>query len=173
MRPRWPEEAIERLHQLYGVYSVEEVTNRLNREFSRAWTPLAVWKKADREGLKVVDAQGLLTLSETARQLGVPKKNVLRWVKRLGIKPTGRSVVQYIEDRDVERLRAAIGRPSADTVSTLEAARLLGVCQATVLKRIRLGNLRAFRIGKLWRVDASQLQRFDQWGRDRLAGGAA
>lgn len=166
MPARWAAEAEEMIEDLYGRLTVKAIAARINKTLGANYTPRAVWKKANRMGLDYRDAQGFMTISETARQLGVPKKTIMRGITLLGITPMGRSPrARFLRDADVEQLRAKYARPAVPTVSTAEAAKALGVSPATVANLIKRGQLRAHRAGKLWLVEAAQLERRDTWGR--------
>ena len=105
MAPRWPAEAVEMLQDLYGIYSSRGLASILNREFGRTWSHNAVELKASELGLNVREAQGYLCIRDTARELGIGKTTVQRWVARLGIRPKGRGKARYLTDQDVQRIR--------------------------------------------------------------------
>lgn len=171
MRHTWPKKAIERLHQFYGLYPNEQIAGMLNTEFGMKLNANSIGKKAERESLDFRDAQGLLTLSELTRELGVNRNTVKKWATKLGIQPKGRSRAKFFAEDDVAKLREALGRPEVEVVTTDAAAILLGVHRATVINRIKTGKLKARRAAKFWLVPVDQLPpRFDQWGNDRLAG---
>jgi excisionase family DNA binding protein len=53
----------------------------------------------------------------------------------------------------------AEGRES-ECVGLSRAAKILGVCVRTVRREIDRGKLRAFRAGRLWKIQMSELRRY-------------
>lgn len=45
-------------------------------------------------------------------------------------------------------------------VGLSEAGRILGVCVRTVTREIQRGRLRAFRVGRKWKIEMCELRRY-------------
>lgn len=53
---------------------------------------------------------------------------------------------------------------SPECVSLSGAAKILGVCARTVRREIDRNKLRAFRAGRLWKIQMSELRRYMESG---------
>lgn len=49
-------------------------------------------------------------------------------------------------------------------LDVVEVSRILGVCVRTVIREIQRGRLRAFRVGRKWKIQLSELRRYMEQG---------
>lgn len=76
----WTEEDIRTLREMWGVYSVKAIANRLGR------TESAVETRAGTIGLGSAYTSNLLSANQVSDLLGVDGKTVARWIKKRGLK---------------------------------------------------------------------------------------
>jgi excisionase family DNA binding protein len=61
-------------------------------------------------------------------------------------------------------MSAVIDLYSERCLDLREAGRFLGLCTRTVVREIQRGKLRAFRAGRKWRIQMSELRRYMEAG---------
>jgi excisionase family DNA binding protein len=61
-------------------------------------------------------------------------------------------------------MSAVIDLDSERCLDLREAGRFLGLCTRTVIREIQRGRLRAFRAGRTWRIQMSELRRYIEAG---------
>ena len=102
MAMRWPPQAVELLHDWYGLMEADEIARRLTKRFGKTFTENAVWKRAGRDNLTAATAQGMITLSEAARQLGLSQKAVKERAEAMG-GPRARATLALFSPEEIDR----------------------------------------------------------------------
>jgi len=99
--------------------------------------------------------ENTLTVDEVARLLRVSRESVRRRIHAGALRAVRQGHAWRIPAEALDGLGPAVFSPA--TLSIAEAARSLGVCKTSVLKRIRIGSLPATREQGRWRIPAAGL----------------
>lgn len=168
-RWRWPPDAVEVLHSLWGKKTPEVIAAKLRRDYGAGVTPMAVRMKAHREGLDYRDAQGDLTLTDAACELGLSVAGMYDAMRVVGVKPYGNGKGRFITQEDLAALKKRYPPAPWPTVSTADAAMRLKIHPDTVLWHIEAGNLTGHRFGQRWLVKTADVERLF-WDRAKRCG---
>ncbi|HLX63351.1 MAG TPA: helix-turn-helix domain-containing protein [Planctomycetota bacterium] len=69
-------------------------------------------------------------------------------------------VLDALADSIQKFVEQAVQRPPPMAVDIVEAARLLGVCDDTIRREVDRGELKASRVGRVWRIRVSELDAY-------------
>lgn len=162
-KPRkWTPELVELLYAWYGLYPNAEIAKRLSKASGQHFTCAAVSIKAWKEGLNVLDAQGYLSISELARDLGVTLTRLHKALRyQFGEKATqGRGRARFVtsEAEAWARTRYA-AKPAEPWMPLSEAARRLGYALGSLSNMARSGEIRSVMDGARRRIPVAEVER--------------
>lgn len=157
---KWTPEVEERLASLYGTMKPQHIATRLTNEFGFHFSMEAVRRYATQElGIKVTDAQGELTISDAARELGVKIHTLHQFISKQGLTVTGTGYCRFLTPETWRALQAYYVKPPEPTLSIPEAAERLNFTVDGIYKQVKTQRLRAWRWGGKWRVSVADVER--------------
>lgn len=163
MTIRWDEKSETILIDLYGRFTSETVTKMINRECGTSFTRTAVRCKAQVLGLSAYDNQGMLTVNEAARTLGINASAIFEHLKTHKKRPPRtRGIYLYITESEFEQLREFYKPvpPGIAVVTVPEAARMLKCSNSNIYELIRRGRLKAHKQGERLKVYAQSVEQY-------------
>lgn len=159
----WTPAMKERMRDLYGSCTARALAARLSREFEVEVTTGKVTDQARRLGLDFATNQGKVSIAAIARELRIDSSVVSMALERLGITPRWTGHANFLNQESAAKVRAHLG-DRAGTVSSVVAAKRLGVSHQTAHNWMKSGLLPSRRCGKLWRVPVEALVQRDGFG---------
>lgn len=160
---KWTPETEDRLAALYGMYKPEHIAGMLSKETCHTFTRAAVIQQATQKlGIDTMTAQGLISISDAARELGVAVTTVHATVtkyKKLKAEKTRSGYCRYVTDETMDYLRLYYAQPPEPTITLQQAADRLKRGLDWTYTRVRAGKLKAWKCGANWRVSAQDTER--------------
>lgn len=159
----WNKERDEVVYANYGTMTAEHLAARINSLFGTNFTFKAINQRANDLGIDARDCQGMLTITDAARELGIDYSALSKFIIRHNLSTVGKGKSRYLTD-DTWRVAQATWPPTPEPwVSVVEAGRRLNFAECTIWRcYIKTGKLKAYRFGKLWRVSLSDLERMER-----------
>lgn len=162
---RWEDNpaADEILYGNYGTMKAKFVANRINKELGTKFTEKAIYDRASYLGINAADCQGLLSISEGARQLGICRTTLFHYVERNKLETLGRGYLTFLTEDTWRICRAAFPEIPEPWITPKEAGDRLGFAGNTIVKNyICKKKLRGYKFGGLWRVALADVERMER-----------
>lgn len=156
---KWVPEAIEMLHNYYGMHSPAEVATRLSNAFGVEFTRTAVIYKASQLGLKAAEATGFLCIADAAREIGTTTNALSKYLRDAGLKTTGRGRHRYLPPDVYEHVKARYSPAPEPVMTVAKAARLLGLSEDAVYRWYKLGHIKGYKVGRYLEVSEAEVRR--------------
>lgn len=151
----------ERIAALYGTVLDHHIAGMLSREFGMEFTADGIRQHISRKmGITAADAQGNLSISDAARELGVPFARLHALIRRKGLEVTGSGRCRFLTPDTWRAVQAYYVAPPEPTVTIHEAAARLGKGFDWTYNQIKTRRLKAYKHGADWRVSCADLERF-------------
>lgn len=95
-----------------------------------------------------------MCVNKHVREMNEPSVGIMPAVTDLNpvLDALANSIQKFVEQ--------AVQKPMPLAVDIVEAARLLGVCDDTIRKEVDRGELKASRVGRVWRIRVSELDAY-------------
>lgn len=162
----WTPDAVELLHQYYGMYTVPSIAKIINHKMGTSFTRAAIERRARVERLSVRTAQGDLIVADAARELNVKVGLLHKYLSRHKVKTYGFGAFRYIPHEEFKRVQMAFNEqysePPEPTMGTTEVARKLHYDVDYVRVLIMQGKLRGYRYGRFWLVSEQSVKEFQR-----------
>lgn len=168
MRPHygglWTREMDEAVYASYGTLFPQHLANRINTEFGTAFTAKAVLARAQIDlGLDGRDSQGLLTVTEAARQLQADPSGLLKFINKHGLQLIGKGKYRYLTDETWRAVQASYTQPPEPCIGMTEATSRLNYSTQNLIKSfIKKGRIRAYKVGNFWRLSLADVERLER-----------
>lgn len=162
---KWTKEADTILIDNFSMWLPENVANRINATLGTKFTGIAVAERASQLGLSAVDCQGLVTITDAARQVGICRSALWRFIDRYKLETVGRGHFTFLAEKTWQAIQERYKTPPEPTIGTVEAARRLKYERVTVTEYAEVGKIRAYKFGNRWRIslaDVEWLERIQQ-----------
>lgn len=160
---RWDDpEKDELLTSLYGTINAGHIANRLNSKFGTRFTGGAVYERAWELGLNASDCQGLLTITQAARELGITDTRLCRFLARTKLPTIGRGKFTFLTEETWAAAQVEYPPLPEACVSAPEAARRLNFTLHAINKMTRRKALRGHKVGRLWFIPLVDVERMER-----------
>lgn len=158
---KWTPEVQERLNALYGVHKASAIAKILTRETGMSFSLYAVKTFASKIGLTAATAQGRITISDAAREIGVTPQRLQMLIdrKQLDTTSTSSGYCRYLTDETWAFVQAYYTKPPEPTITLQQAADRLKRGIDWVYLQVRAGKLKAWKYGAKWCVSAQDAER--------------
>jgi hypothetical protein len=156
----WPHEWEDALKELYGLYLVPVVAQKMSERFAYPFTMGSIAAKARRLKITTVNAQADHILTDAARELMISTNGLRSAMERMNISPYGRGSKRYIHFEDFTRLAADLAPPPEPCISTHAAGKILYFAPNSIILRIEKGDLKAYKRKSRWLVSIADIERF-------------
>lgn len=158
---KYTPEVEERIAALYGNVLDHHIAGMLTREFGMPFTREGIKQHVSRKmGITTADAQGNLSISDAARELGIPGARLNALIKRQGLAVTGSGRCRFLTPETWRAVQAYYMPPPEPTVSLQQAADSLKRGFDWTYNQVMAQRLKAYKHGGDWRVSCSDLERF-------------
>lgn len=159
---RWTKEADEILVGTYGAWFPATVAKRINTALGTRFTRVAVESRACQLGIPGKDCQGLLTVSEAARQLGILRSQLHKYIAAHELELMGHGHFRHLTDKTWRVVQEVYAIPPEPCITTTEAARRLHYTRDSIVDKIESGKVKAWKRGQQWRVSLADVERLEQ-----------
>jgi transposase-like protein len=133
----WTPEADELLAANLGMLHATGVASKINSILGSSFTGCAIEARAFKLGLDGRDCQGLLTISEAARQLNVNMGTLWHYVNSKDIPTTGKGRFTFLTEDGFRQVQKWYRAPPVPSIPSSEAARRLGYHPASIRQQWR------------------------------------
>ena len=138
----------------YGLETAALLRRRLTKASGINRTESAIKSRAQRLGLHSHTSSGHMTTGDLARYLGIDRHVIQHGCDNGQIKWIGKGKCRLITLEEAERVeREVYPKSRAYSMTTTQAADLLGYTRANVRVLLKAGEIRGYRAGRSWYVD--------------------
>lgn len=160
-RWKWTPAVEETLTTLYGKVSPEEIAATLTRERGLPFSRAAVVQYATQTlGITTADAQGDLTISEAARELGIPIATLSAMMRRHDLPTKGTGRARFLTAETWRAVQAYYASPPEPVMTLQEAADRLRLSIDVTYNHVKTQQLKAYKHGGDWKVSRADCERF-------------
>lgn len=158
----WTPDADEILVSNYGRWLPQNVANKINSRLGTRFTGKAVRGRATALGIDAASCQGLLTLTEAARQVGTDQSNLRKYIVKHGLETDGKGFFCYLTEKTWQIIKDRFPPLPEECISTAEAARRLNYHQTTLTWQARKQRIPAYKRGDAWMIPVAEVERLER-----------
>jgi len=152
--------ALELLHTFLGKYPPHKIARYINTRLGTKFTGGQVAWKIRKDRLNPLEAQGDPNITMVARELGISPNSIRVQLAKLNMPAYGEGAFAFVTQEALAILKTIYPQHTSAWVGCAEAAKKLDRPRAYVLTALQKGQMKGWKFGHNWRIDARSLDEF-------------